>query len=582
MNKFTRYLTLGIAVTLLVALIVPVVAQEGPGAGQGGIIIEGIFGSDPVPFNPLVCSEATCIDIATFLLPGLVAVDPATGNFVEPGSGPGVIATNWTISDDGLTYTFTLRDDYKWNDGTPVTAKDFVYSFNAIASGKLQNTLYTGVLDTVESMEAPDDYTLVAKIKEPDCRALGQISVPPLPSHIMPADYEALNTLDWNLNPTVTGGVFKFGEYRPAEQVSLLADQNYPDPVLGYVAPTGYIYKTVPDQTVLVEQFLAGEINFINAPQVGRRADVRKLADEGKVQVYSYSGDFYDYFAFNLADPNNPQNGLDENGNAIPQGYHPIFGIKEVRQAIAKAIDMDALIKAAVFGEGTRMSSFLLADSWAADKNLPPVAYDPEGAAKMLDEVGWVDDDNDPSTPRVAKGVTLPDGTKVADGTPMTFTMIGNEGNTRRAAEGQLIQDQLNSIGVGAQYQAIEFSLWQDKVNAQTFDVAMLAWQNGYPDDPDQTQLFTPISDVVGSGNDFTSYNNPEFTDLNRQARTLPGCDQGERAKIYAQMQAIMQDDMPYVWMYSINGMYAAAANVQNFNPYPANWKWNIDAWYIN
>jgi peptide/nickel transport system substrate-binding protein len=587
MKNRRKFLVLGCVLALLAIAAFPLVAQdETPpgGAGAGGIIIEGTI-SDPIPFNPLVCADTSCQEIATFLFPGLVAVDPTTATFVE--SGPGALATGWTISEDGLTYTFTLRDDYTWNDGTPITAADFAYSFNAIASGQLQNTLYGFITETVESMEATDATTLVVKMKQADCRAIASASVPALPSHVLPTDYAELNDLDWNINPDVTGGPFKFNEYKPSEQVSVVADQNYPDAEFGFVSPEGYIVKVVPDTTVMVEQFLAGETNFIDNPVVGRREDIRNGAEEGKYQVYSYAGDFYDYLAFNLADPKNPQSGLDEDGNAIPQGYHPIFGNKEVRQALAKAVDIDAMITAAVFGEGTRMTSYLTASSWAYNTELPPIAYDPEGARAILDQVGWVDDDGDEGadntspTPRVAQGVTLPDGSTVPDGTVLSFTMLGNEGNTRRAAEGQLIQDQLKQIGVDAQYQAVDFATWQDTVNAQTFDVVMLAWSLGYPDDPDVTQLFDPVSDVVGSGNNFTSYNNPEFTALNEQARTLPGCDTAERAEIYKQMQVIMQEDVPYLWMYSINGMYVAAANVQNFGPYPAQPRWNVDSWYV-
>ena len=119
MKSLVRFVMIGAAVALLAMLMVPAVAQDGaPGPGEGGIIIEGTFGSDPVPFNPLVCSESSCQAIAATLLPGLLAADPKTGNFA-PGV-PGTVATDWTISEDGLTYTFTLREDYKWNDGTPV------------------------------------------------------------------------------------------------------------------------------------------------------------------------------------------------------------------------------------------------------------------------------------------------------------------------------------------------------------------------------------------------------------------------------------------------------------------------------
>ncbi len=577
-----KFFALAVALLIVTALLVPTFAQdeEVPPAGEGGIIVEAYFGSDPVPLNPLVCMESSCIEAAGFLLPSLIKVDPETANFTE--SGAGAIATGWEISEDNLVYTITLREDYNWNDGTPVTAQDFVYSFNAIASGELLNTLYVTVLDTVESMEALDDHTLQVTLRQPDCRALANISVPPLPSHIMPEEFADLNESDYNQNPTVTAGVFNFSSLEPSAQLALSANPDYPDAVYGYVVPTGFIFKNVPDQTVMIEQFLAGEdVNYLDVPLNARRLDIRAAAEAGEFQVVEYEGLVWDYLAFNLADPTNPQDGLDADGNPIPQGYHPIFGNVQVRQALAHGVDIDAIIEAAAFGEGSRMTSYLTASSWAYHDELPPRAYDPELAGQLLDEVGWVDHDSDPSTPRQAQGVTLPDGTAVEDGTPLSFTMIGNEGNSRRAAEGQLIQDQLSQIGVEAIYQAVDFGTWVERVNAQDFDAVMLAWQSGYPDDPDGTQLFTGLGDVVGATNNIPSWYNAEFIELNEQARTLPGCDQEARAEIYRQMQEIAQEDMPYLWMYSLDGLYAARSNIANFDPRPGNAFWNVDAWYV-
>ncbi len=127
------------------------------------------------------------------------------------------------------------------------------------------------------------------------------------------------------------------------------------------------------------------------------------------------------------------------------------------------------------------------------------------------------------------------------DGTPLQFTLYTNEGNTRREAIGTLIQDELAQVGIKVDFQTIDFNTLLDIMDSQTFDAIILGWRNGYPDDPDATQLFTPGSDVIGSGSNFTSYNNPEFNALNDQAKTVPGCDPAERAPLYAQMQKIMQ-----------------------------------------
>jgi peptide/nickel transport system substrate-binding protein len=310
----------------------------------------------------------------------------------------------------------------------------------------------------------------------------------------------------------------------------------------------------------------------IDGPAVQSRAEIRST--EG-VQPFDFPGNAWDYFAMNLADPNNPQNGLDEEGNVIDQGQHPIFGNVEVRRAIAMGIDVDAIIDAAVFGEGERMTSFIIPASWAYDGDLPPIAYDPDAAATALEEAGWVDADGDGVREATA------DNEFADEGTPMSFTLYTNEGNTRREAVGTLIQDQLSQIGVQVDFQTIDFNTLLDIMDAQTFDAIILGWRNGYPDDPDATQLFTPGSDVVGAGSNFTSWNNEEFTDLNNQAKSLPGCDPAERAPIYAQMQEIFQPDLPYVPLFAINGMYAAQSTVEGFDPYPSQLFWNVDTWAV-
>lgn len=572
-----KFLLLGVAVALFGALAVMPAAAQDVGPGEGGIIMEGNLGNDVATMNPILSSDTASTRVINLMFIGLLGVDPAQA-VIAPNT-PGALVRDWDISDDGLTYTFHLRDDLTWNDGTPITSADVLYSWRAILAGAeglidvpgsyvYDPTGETGIVN----VEAPDDYTVVMEFATAECTALNYAgSVVPVPSHVMPEDVTEIMDIDFNLNPTVSQGPFNFSEFRPGEQVSLSANVDYPDAELGYVVPTGFIYRNTPDQTVMVEQFLAGELNVIDNPAVARREDIRNSG----AQVYSYPGDSWDYLAMNLADPNNPQNAFDEAGNPIDQGFHPIFGDVKVRQALARAIDVESIIDAAVFGEGARMTSFLIPSSWAYADDLAPIPFDPEAAAQMLDEAGWVDHDDDPSTPRVAQGAA-----HAEDGTEFIFTLYTNEGNTRREAIGTLVQDQLAQIGVQVDFQTIDFNTLLDIMDSQTFDAIILGWRNGYPDDPDATQLFTPASDVIGAGSNFTSFNNARFNELNTLAKTLPGCDPAERAEIYAEMQQIMQEELPYIWLFAQNGMYAAN-NIDGFDPYPAQLYWNVDTWKL-
>jgi peptide/nickel transport system substrate-binding protein len=580
--KNLKTLMVGAILVLVAALMIaPVVAQEG-----GGVIIEGNLGGDPATFNPITASDTASRRITGFLYPGFVAVDPSQAVVVpsDPPLAGGALVQDWTISDDGTVYTFNLRQDLVWNDGTPITSADVIYTWNAIQAGAegIVDTPLSFVIDPtgatgILSVEAPDDYTVVVTFATAECTALLNAGVLyPAPSHALPADVAGLNDAEFNLNPTVSGGVFTFSEFRPGEQVALVANESYPDAGPDGVSPEGYIYVNVPDANVLVEQFFANESNVIDGPAVGRRSEFRAAADAGTSQVFSYPGNAWDYLAFNLADPNNPQNGLDADGNPIDQGVHPIFSDVRVRRALSMGVDVDSMIEAAVFGEGVRMASFIIPASWAYNTELPFIEFDAEAAAALLDEAGWVDDDGDPSTPRVAQGAMYAE-----DGTPLQFTLYTNEGNTRREAIGTIVQDQLAQLGVQVDFQTIDFNTLLDIMDSQTFDTFILGWRNGYPDDPDATQLFSPASDVVGGGSNNTSYSSAEFMALNDTAKALPGCDPAERAELYYQMQEIFQQDLPYMPLFAINGMYAAGANVDGFSPYPSQLFWNVDTWSV-
>jgi peptide/nickel transport system substrate-binding protein len=168
------------------------------------------------------------------------------------------------------------------------------------------------------------------------------------------------------------------------------------------------------------------------------------------------------------------------------------------------------------------------------------------------------------------------------DGTPFHFTLYTNDGNTRRAAIGQIVQDQLGQLGIEVDFQTIDFNALIDNVMlAQTFDALILGWQEDFPQDPDQEQLFASTSDTLNAGSNFMSYNNPEVDRLLREALTLPGCDPEERAPLYYQVEKLLQDDQPYVWLEVRNGMYAANASIENWDPRPANPLWNVHAWTV-
>lgn len=568
MRRLYRIVPLIVALTLIFAASgVPTSAQ----GGGGGIVIASTFGQGPDTFNYPYCLRSDCLDVLGLIMPAWIGVDE---NNIYTKNIPGALVKDWTVSEDGKTITFTLKDTLKWSDGTPITSKDYLNSWNVIKDPKAESD-YISATVYIEDVQAPNPTTVIVKFKNATCNAISESTgIPVFPAHVFAdTDISKLKEHPFGTNPNVTFGPFKFKEFRPADQTILEADQNYPDKLQDKVKPDGFIYKVVPDQTVELEQFLAGETSMIESPIVGRRKDVRAQAAEGKVKIFDYPGDLYDYISLNMADPKNPQPALDKDGKRIDQGHHPVFGDKRVRQALARGIDGDAIIKGAVFGEGTRMATTYRPGHWALNPNLKPIAYDPKAAEKLLDEAGWAE--KGPDGIRVAKGAMY-----APDGTRLSFKLVTIQGNPRRTAIANLVKDQLKQIGVEVDFQPMEFNAMSDLQGSQTGDAFIGAWGAGDPNNADQSQFWAPESDLPGGGSNFVSFYNQELLDLMKKANTTP-CNKEERLKMYYRIQEILQDETPYIFLHTLNGMYAYRSNVQGADPRALQKFRHIDIWSV-
>lgn len=588
MNAVTRVRTLVAVATLIAAFAIAplssfVTNAQGeladPGAGKGAPIVEPNFGGDITTLNPILIQDGSSADVAARLFPAFIGGDPDTG-LPTPGAR-GAIVKEWTVSEDGLTYTFTLRDDWKWSDGAPITSTDVKYAYDAIVSGVVDTTIKSQVA-AIESVEAPDPQTVVIKFKELDCAAILVASaIPVVPAHkykeVYPTFEEMKVDNPYNLAPTVTAGDFKFSNFRPGEQVTLVADQAYVDAILDHVVPEGYVYKQVADQNVGVEQFLAGQITIIDSVPESRQDEMKKLGDEGKLVYNELPAGTRHIWIFNVADPTAPKNGLDENGNPVDQGHHPIFGDKRVRQAVALGINHDDLNKGAFNGHGIAIGTPVLPGTWAHNQNIKAWPYDPERAAALLDEAGWVDDDNNPDTPRVATDKAL----YAAPGTKLEFKLLVFSGNPSIDASSVLIQNQLKRLGIKMDLDVVEFQQMVGKLLSQTFDANMVFL--GISRNNPGTSLLSQHGaqgDVVDSGLNPGSWYNAEFEEVVKKSQTLAGCDQAERKKLLDRAQEILYDEVP---MYFVNYSmvpFVAQSNLKNYEPKQFGIRWNIDAWF--
>lgn len=604
MKRLSKFLFI---VALLGLLTLSAVAQQG---GEGGTIVESNIGGDPATYNPIISNDTVSGNITDFLYPDIVGLDPAT--LEEQPLVAGNLAESWEFDETGTKVTIKFRQGLTWGDGTPITAADYMYAFNAVKSGLTSSprTYVFYQLDdgtksggNIVSAEQLDDYTIVftlgtvvedadgniAEIK-PNCIAFSDINdIPVVPSHVYSeqfgTDYAAMDA-DPLFLTQATWGTFKDPLVESGVQVSLVADQNYSvDAQLGYVNPGEYLLLNVPDTTVEYERFLAGELSLV-AISPDRQNEIR--GREG-FQFFERPSNGYTYMGYNLADPTNPQNGLDEEGNRVDQGIHPIFGDKLVRQALAHAVDVQSMVgtrpdgsnpaTGILEGNGAQAVVHNHPVSWV-DPGLEPYAFDPEMAKSMLAEAGWVDGDGDGILEcqdcLYARTVD-----SAYNGTKFEFSLKTNAGNKVRERTGQSIKDQLASIGVTVNFEAIDFPTLVAELQGQAFDAIIIGWNLGLPFDPDARWAFGASADLVDAGFGFTSYSNPEAEKLWEDATSVAGCDPEVRADMYRQAMQMLYDDQPYMWLFYGNAMIAAQGNIENFDPYAFAETWNIDAWAI-
>ena len=527
---------------------------------QGGVWVEG-SSADASILNPILAADAASFDILGWFFPGLLGQDPFSGAIV-----PTEMAESWDVSEDGLVWTFHLQDGVMWSDGEQVTADDFKFTYDAIASD-LVETPRKANLDNIESIEVLDPLTIRVTYGEVKCDALNNLSLGWLPSHLYAEDFSDVMDTPLNEAPAVSAGPFVFNEWTRDDNATVLRNDTY---WKGAPNMDGWIYKIVPDPGARLAQLQTGELDLIGV----QPEQLTTVQLDSSLNLHTFKDDGYSYIGLNLANPENPQAGQDEEGNLIEQDPHPILGDLAVRQAIAHALDYETIISKVYLGQGYQIASNVLpAVGWAHDPSIQPYAFDTELAARILEAAGWTDSDAD--------GVRECNGCSTAEqGATLKIKLQTNAGNTTREDLGALVQDQLNSIGFDIQFEAIEFGTLVQELLGQTFEMVIIGW-TGLGTDPNDDSFWHSKFDTPGSGFNFVSYQNARIDELLEQGVSVPGCAPEDRAPLYQEIQQIIHDDIPYVFVTGSVGNTGFSGKFNGTDPGPWSFYHNIQTWSL-
>ncbi|MCL2491696.1 MAG: ABC transporter substrate-binding protein [Coriobacteriia bacterium] len=459
-------------------------------SGENQLII-GIS-SVPVSLDEQQISDYNSDRVASELYDTLLRfTDDSTD--VEPG-----LATDWDVSEDGLTYTITLRDGVKFHDGTDFDADAVVYNFERFTSGEPVFAYADPIFDMVDSVSAPDESTVVFKLKEPFAPFLAHLAMTQF-SIVSPTAAEESGIQDFGRNPVGTGP-YKFVSWTGETEVIMERNDDYwgDKPNIDRL-----IYRFITDDNTRLNELEAGSIDIAVDPLPDSIAGFE--AHSG-FQILQEPGLHTWYLSLNT--------------------QVPPFDKAEVRHAFYHAIDREAIVDNILLGTGVLAVNFLPPATPGYTDDVPKYEFSPEKAKELLAEAGEENLTVDFWVPEGGSGMQSPDAMATA------------------------IQGDLANVGVTLNIKKLEWGAYLDQMfgdfppEDQEMLLGQMSWisDNG---DPDNFLYFLCSNTQWPPNYNSAYYSNDDFEKLIIEARFNPVWE--EREPLYKEAQQILMGDLPYL-----------------------------------
>lgn len=488
-------------VVAVLAFLLTFAMDASPGRAQempryGGTLVVAI-GANPETLNPAITTGVEALAVACKMFNGLTYLDRNWNPEPE-------LAKSWTISQDGLAYTFKLVENARWHDGKPFTSADVKFTFEEVLARFHPRTrLAFANLDRVET---PDAHTVVVRFKKPYAPFLQQMTCQEgaiLPKHL----YEGTDILKnpRNLDGPIGTGPFRWQSWTRGDNIVMVRNDAYFRPGLPYLARV--VAKIMPDPTSRILALEAGEVDYIQSFFLLKQ-EVGRLRTNSNVQV--------------------------KQDTDLPGNFLVFFNVerkpiedKRVRQALAMGVNRRQILEQAVFGLGAPGKSAIhVGLKWAHN---PDVDYnrlfphDPAKANAMLDAIG------------LRRG---------ADGTRFKVRLVYNVAQAGFTPMAEIIRNNWKDIGVEVTLEPVEFQLTMDKVyTKRDFDVSIQPYTTAGDPAIGITRAYTTTPTPARPFTNPTGYSNPKLDELFARAVATPFRE--ERRKAYFEAQRIIAEDLP-------------------------------------
>lgn len=411
---------------------------------------------------------------------------------------------------------FHLREGVRFHDGHPVTAKDVLFTYQAIMNPRNLSPRAADY-EPVLKMEVLDPLTVRVVYKRLYSPALITWGMGILPEHLLNQealgkearargmDPETFTLRQSNFNRDPIGcGPFRFVEWKSDQFIILKRFDDYWEGPPNYEQ---YTYRIVPDLLTQEMEFYAGTVDSYGV----QPHQVERLSHDLRFQSFASPSLAYTYIGYNLR--------------------RGPFKDARVRKALGMAIDVNKIIHYVLYGQGERITGPFPKQTDYYDHAIEALPYDPQGALRLMEEAGWTRD---------------PKGRLVKDGVPMRFTLITNSGNDLRKAILTIAQDAWKQMGIDVQIDVLEWAVFiNERVDKDDFDALVLGWTT--PIEPDPYQVWH--SSQTGHYQlNFVGYRNPEADDL--IIRIRQEYDHDRKVALCHRLHRVIANDQPYTFLY--------------------------------
>ena len=498
-------------------------------------------------FMPIYYSSAYDGHVVELMFDPLITNDEE-GNYIPH------VAKDWEISEDGKTITFHMRDDVKFWDGTPLTAYDVEFTYLAMADPNYDGRYYSMVSDIVgyeeyaqgdatslEGIKVIDDYTISFTFKEEQAINLSNCGMFIMPKHYYGFEKGDIETLKSKMLQPLGSGGYKFVEFEPGQYVQFEAN---PDYFLGSPKIKNLIVKFVTPDTQMAE-LETGSVDVLDSV-TNTVENLETMERMGFVKLNSYLNNGYSFLGFNLKDPR--------------------LADKNVRQALAYGLDRQGFVDSFFQGHAVVCNVPISPVSWAytdglAEK-LNKYEYNPDKAIELLEAAGW----------KVGA-----DGIREKDGMKLDFILSIYPDAEWVQQIATVAKDNWSKIGVNVQIESIDFNSLMDKVyEEQDMQIWGQAWSLSI--DPDAYDIFhSSVTNPPGNNaGHFVNERNDELLEMGR--KTL---DQEERKKIYEEWGLLVNEELPYLFIYQRENWNMVNERIKGFDcsPYVS---WSYPQIYLN